>query len=215
MRSMTILALAACALALAACQRNAAPANSAAPPSSTASAASAAAAVSAVSSEPVSQTGETPKAFVTRMLAPYQPNGAWWKQTDTPAQEKQQKKFEDAYDAEFYDADFLKLIDDNGSLAMKKGGGVDMDYDPICQCQDSSATYSYVSGHTVGQFFEATIKSDDKEQGTWVFVLQDTPKGWKLYDVRDQSGDVRQWLTKHNDCLRASKSEKDSESCFS
>jgi len=211
-----VVALVATGLGLAGCQRNAAPTNAAAPSAAPAAASAAsAAAASSASAGPVSQTGETPQAFVTRMLAPYQPNGAWWKQTNTPAEEKAQKAFEDAYDAEFYDADFLKLIDDNGSLAMKKGGGVDMDYDPICQCQDSGTSYHYVSGHPDGQFYDVVVKSDDKEQGTWTFVLADSPRGWKLYNVRDQTGDVRQWLTKHDDCLRAARSEKDGEACIS
>ncbi|HLI68035.1 MAG TPA: hypothetical protein VKU90_16850 [Caulobacteraceae bacterium] len=196
---------------LVACQRGAAPANTAS--ASTASA-SATAPASSAAAQPLSKTGETPTAFVTRMLAPYQPNGEQWASTDTPAKEAAQKAFQAKYDADFYDPDFGKLMNDNGALAMKKAGGVDMDYDPICQCQDSSATYSVVSGHPDGAHYDVVVKSDDKEQGTWTFVLADSDKGWRLYDVIDSGGDVRAMLAQHNACMRAAKTETEGGKCI-
>ncbi len=204
------------ALGLAGCQRNTGAANSAGRALTASSAQPAPAAASAASSAPVvSQTGETPQQFVTRLFAPYQPGGQQWAETPTPASQKAQKAFEAAYDADFYDPGFLKLMNDNGALAGKNGGGVDLDYDPICQCQDSAVRYRYVSGQPNGQFFDAKAASDDSSQKPWTLVLIDTPKGWRLYNVIDDSGDVRAWLTRHNDCLRTAKTEAQQGKCLS
>lgn len=203
-----MVATAAVGLGLAACQ----PSGGAA--SSAASSATSAAAASSAASEPTSQTGETPKAFVNRLLTPYQPNGQWWASTNTPAQDKAQKAFQTAYYADFYDPDFEKLIDDNGALASKKADGPDMDYDPLCQCQDAGAIYSYVSGHADGAHYDVSVTSNDKEQGTWTLVLVDTPKSWRVWNVIDTTGDVRAMLTRHNACLRAAKTQDEGGKCL-
>jgi hypothetical protein len=189
---------------------------SSAPPSvaaasATAPATSAAAASSAAA--PVSQTGETPAQFVTRLFTSYQPGGQQWADAETPAAEKAQKAYQAQFNADFYDADFLKLMNDNGALAGKNGGGADLDYDPICQCQDGGAHFSYVSGQPNGQFFNAKVTSDNGQK-PWLLVLTDTPKGWRVYSVIDESGDVRAWLTKHNACLRAAKTEAEQGKCI-
>jgi hypothetical protein len=197
------------AAGLAACQPAAPPANTAA------SSASAAAPASSAAAEPASSTGETPTAFVTRLLAPYQPNGQWWAKTDTDAAQKAQQAFQDNYDATFYDPDFLKIITDNGKLSGAKAGGVDMDYDPICQCQDGAAKLAPVSGHADGDHYDVVVKSDDKSQAPWTFVLANSATGWRLYDVLDTTGDVRAVIGKHNACLRAAKNETEGAKCVS
>jgi hypothetical protein len=194
-----LAATAALSLGVAACQPQGGAASSAAP-----SAASSAAAPAAAAGEPKSQTGETPSAFVVRLMAPYQPNGREWAPTDTPAAQKAQDAFEKAYDDQFYAPDFQKLMNDNTALS-EKADGPDLDYDPICQCQDSSATYAYVSGKPDGAQYDVVVTGNDKEQGKWTFVLADSPTGWRVYDVIDSGGSLRAKLTKDNACLRAAK----------
>jgi hypothetical protein len=213
--ALIVAGLVCIALGLAGCQRNTGAVSSAAPAASASAAQPASAATSAASaaaSATVSQTGETPQQFVTRLFAPYQPGGQQWTDPDTPAAEKAQKAFEAAYDADFYDPEFLKLINDNSTIAMDKVGGVDLDYDPLCQCQDSGGRLSYVSGQPNGQFFDAKV-TNDGDHTTYTLVLIDTPKGWRLYSVIDDGGDVRAWLTKHNACMRAAKNEKQADKC--
>lgn len=212
MKSPIALCLMIAAAGLVGCQRGA-PANTGA--TSSAARASAAATASSAAAQPVSKTGETPAAFVTRLLAPYQPNGQEWRSADTDAADKAQQAFQAKYEAEFYDPGFLKVVDDNSQLAADKSGGVDMDYDPFCQCQEGGAIYSVVSGHADGAHYDVVVKTNDKAHATWTFVLVDSATGWRVFDVIDQSGDVRAELTQHNACLRASKNETEGAKCVS
>jgi hypothetical protein len=200
-------ATAAVGLGVAGCQPKGAGANSATPV-----AAASSAVVISSGAEPKSQTGETPRAFVTRLFAPYQPNGQWWAATDTPAAQKAQDAFQKTYDATFYAPDFQKLIDDNGALS-QKADGPDLDYDPLCQCQDSGAIYAYASGKPDGAHYDVSVTSNDKEQGTWTLVLADSPKGWGVYDVIDTAGSLRAKLTRDNACLRAATTQVQADKC--
>jgi hypothetical protein len=157
---------------------------------------------------------ETPARFVTRLFAIYQPDGGWWKDwPDTAAGRKADAVYQKMIYADFYDPAFVKLMMDNGALAGAKGAGVDLDYDPICQCQDSGTRYSYVSGAWKGALFDAVVKGENGE-ADWTLVLTKTPAGWRVYDVLDESGDVRARLSKDNACLRAAKTEKAGEACI-
>lgn len=205
-----LAATAALSLGVGACQPNGGASSA---PTSTASAA-ASAAVASAAAEPKSQTGETPSAFAARLLAPYQPNGRMWAPTDTPAAQKALDAFQKTYDASVYTPDFRKLIDDNGALS-EKADGPDLDYDPLCQCQDSAAVYSYVSGKPDGAHYDVSVTSNDKEQGTWTLVLADLPKGWGVYDVINSTGSLRAKLTRDNACLRAAKTQDAAGECES
>jgi hypothetical protein len=208
MRSVPLSLLAATAavsLCVSACQPGGGAASSAGSSATPAAASSAA-------GEPTSQTGETPTAFVSRLLAPYQPKGQMWAPTDTPAAQKALDAFQKTYDATFYAPDFKQLIDDNTALS-EKADGPDLDYDPICQCQDSAAIYSVASGKPDGARYDVAVTSNDKEQGTWTFVLADSTKGWGVWDVIDQGGSLRAKLTKDNACLRAAKTQDAAGKC--
>ncbi|HLI67959.1 MAG TPA: hypothetical protein VKU90_16460 [Caulobacteraceae bacterium] len=198
------------AVALGACHRAPAPANtatpSAAPPVSTA----------AASAPAPPAGGETPTAFVTRVLASYQPNGQQWANTGTEAADAAQQAWLQKYEAEVYDPDFLKLVNDNSQLAADKSGGMDLDYDPFCQCQGAGAIYSVVSAHADGARYDVVVKSDEKQQGPWTFVLTRSGAGWRVFDVLEQTGrSVRATLTQHNACLRAAKTETEGDKCVS
>jgi hypothetical protein len=158
---------------------------------------------------------ETPAQFSQRLLAVYATNSEWWARPDAPAGQRAQAAYQKRVYADFYDPAFVKLMNDNGALAGAKGGGVDLDYDPVCQCQDSGAVYRYVSGAPKGAFFDAKVTDNDAQQQPWTLVLEKTPAGWRLYDVVDTTGSVRTWLARHNACLRAAKTEKQAGACIS
>ena len=207
MKSHIALCLLLAAAALAACQR--APANTAASPS-------AAAPTSSAAATPTSAPGEAPTAFVTRVLAPYQPNGRAWANTGTEAADEAQQAWQNKFEAEVYDPDLLKIINDNTMLAADKAGGMDIDYDPLCQCQGAGPIFSVVSARPDGARYDVVVKSDEKVQGIWTFVLTRSGATWRVFDVLDQTGvSVRGLLTQHNACLRAAKTETQGDKCVS
>jgi hypothetical protein len=61
--------------------------------------------------------------------------------------------------------------------------------------------------------FDAVVKNDNGD-AHWTLVLTKTAAGWRVYDVLDESGDVRARLVKHNACLRTAKTEKAGEACI-
>jgi hypothetical protein len=137
---------------------------------------------------------EPPAHFIARVFALYAPKSRWW--GDGPGADAYRKRITD----EFYDPSFAKLMDDNSTLAAKQGDA-DLDYDPICQCQDSGGTYRYVSGAAApGGLFHARIAGVGGQ--SWTIVLTPSASGWRIYDVIDQTGDLRAWLAQHNACMR-------------
>jgi hypothetical protein len=195
------------AATLAACQRAPSPANTVAPMS--------AATASASPAPPATAPSESPTHFVTRLLAPYQPNGREWANTGTAAASDAQDAWQKSYDAEFYDPDFLKIINDNAMLAADKSGGMDIDYDPLCQCQGAGPNFSVVSARPDGARYDVAVDSDEKAQGTWTFVLSPSGATWRVYDVVASTGSTRAMLTQHNACLRAAKDETAGAKCVS
>jgi hypothetical protein len=202
-------AVAALGVGLAACQpaggNTTVAAASAAPPASTTPVAGAGA----------SAANGTPAQFVQRLFAVYASSSEWWADPDTDAGRKTQAAYQKQVYGDFYDPTFVKLMNDNGALAGAKGGGVDLDYDPVCQCQDSGGAYRYLSGAENGAYFEARVTDNEQGQQPWTLVLENTPGGWRIWDVVDTSGSLRTWLGKHNACLAAAKTEKQGEACIS
>ncbi|HXQ09395.1 MAG TPA: hypothetical protein VN805_00175 [Caulobacteraceae bacterium] len=157
---------------------------------------------------------EAPARFVQRLFAVYADNSEWWANADTPAGRKADEAYRNEVYANFYDPAFVKLMDDNGALAGAKNAGADLDYDPVCQCQDLGGVYRYVSGAPKGSFFDASVTSNAADQKPWTLVLQKTSAGWRLYDVVDTGGSVRTRLTRHNACLRKARTETQAEDCI-
>jgi hypothetical protein len=193
-------ALVAGIMALGACGQGGGATNSApaANPASPAPAAAngAAAAPSNATDAAAATPSEPPEHFIARLMALYATNSPFWKaQPGSAAAAK--------YDADFYDPSWTRLVADNSVLA-GKGGSADLDYDPVCQCQDSGATYVYVSGATAaGGLFNAKVKTTSNDTPPWTIVLKAEPGGWRVYDVIGQEGSLRAWLTRHNDCWRS------------
>jgi hypothetical protein len=101
------------------------------------------------------------------------------------------------------DPGFRKLIEANGQLAGKEGDA-DLDSDPVCQCQDTGGHYVYVSGATESDgSFDAKVQDTVETDGPpWTIVMKQENGAWVVYNVIDATGDVRVWLTRHNDCMR-------------
>jgi hypothetical protein len=180
------------------------------PPSNAVSSEAAQSVAPTVSTAPASssQAGETPQQFVARVFALYRSGSPWW--ADPPKPGYQESVYRD-----FYDPEFPRLMDENGKLSATKGGGVDLDYDPVCQCQDSGGAYRYLSGAQNGDFFDAKVNDDGPGQAPWTLVLKQTPAGWRIYDVIDSSGSVRSLLQRHDACMKAAKTEAAGEACIS
>jgi hypothetical protein len=210
-----VAALAALATGLAGCQPSGGNAASVAQSAAQAPSATPAANASSSSGPSVQAAGEAPAQFVQRLFAVYAGNSEWWASPDTPAGRKTQAAYQKQVYADFYDPTFVKLMNDNGALAGAKGGGVDLDYDPVCQCQDSGGAYRYLSGAQNGAFFDAKVTDGEQGQQPWTLVLETTADGWRIWDVIDTSGSLRTWLGKHNACLAAAKTEKQGEACIS
>ena len=155
--------------------------------------------------------GEQPAQFVARLYAVYGADSPWWGSSS----DRKAAAFQKRVYVEFYDPVFVKLMNDNDSLAAAKNAGQDLDYDPICQCQDSGGTYRYVSGEANGGFYDAKVTDNAADRTPWTVVLKKMRGGWRIFDVIDETGSVRTWLGQHNACLRAATSEKQAGACVS
>ena len=164
---------------------------------------------------PSQRLTEPPEGFARRIVQLYAPNGRWWSDK-SPASA-------DAYRAkvygEFYDRVFAKLMDDNGALASKRFGGVDLDSDPVCQCQDDPGglRIKSVTGRTAIAADVSMIMPCDKgsnQCGLYTIVIRRIAGAWKIYDVVDSLGSNRSMLTRHNACLRARLSEAAMDRCL-
>jgi hypothetical protein len=148
---------------------------------------------------------ETPAHFVARVFALYKTNSAWW---GTGARGDAYRK---RVTAQYFDASFEALQDENGRLA-GKNGDADLDYDPVCQCQDSGGAYRYVSGAAgAGGMFNAAVADADTH---WTLVLQPVAGSWRVYDVIDSQGSIRAMLLRHNACMRKYTTDADLVKCF-
>jgi hypothetical protein len=139
---------------------------------------------------------ETPQHFIARLFALYRTDSPYWKAAPGSAAAAR-------YERDYYDPTWSKLVDDNSTLA-GKGGGEDLDYDPVCQCQDSGGHYVYLAGApAAGGLFNVKVKTTDQsDTAPWTIVLKAEAGGWRVYDVIDGAGDLRVWVARHNDCMR-------------
>lgn len=164
---------------------------------------------------PAAQARETAAAFAQRVVALYAPNGPFWSEKGPAADAAFNRKV----DAAFYDPSFAKLISDNGALAGRWGGGPDLDYDPVCQCQDDPGglVVERVTERP-GGFADVAMVSGLHETGSkptaYSLVLQRGPAGWRITDVVDQTGSLRALLTRHNACLRKARSDAAAGRCL-
>jgi hypothetical protein len=158
---------------------------------------------------------ESPAQFVQRVFAIYRSDSPWWQNWSTPAEKAADAAYTKRVYATFYDPGFVKVMNDNDTLASAKGAGEDLDYDPVCQCQDSGGVYRYISGAQNGAFFDAKVTDNAAEQSPWTLVLVRTATGWRIWDVVDSTGSLRTRLAKHNACLRVAKTEKQAAACVS
>jgi hypothetical protein len=150
---------------------------------------------------------ETPDAFARRIVKLYASNGRWWSEQTPAAEQAYRTKVFEA----FYDPAFASLINDNGALAAKRLGGEDMEDDPVCQCQDDPGgiRVKFVRPRQ-GDFADVSAQVGCAEASgctNYVMVLHRTAGLWAIYDVVDSAGSRRAWLSKHNACMRSSRSE--------
>jgi hypothetical protein len=98
-----------------------------------------------------------------------------------------------------FEATFLRLDHDNQRLF----DGLDvLDYDPVCQCQDTGGAYQ-VSGRSDGaDRYIATVRMTGAPR-SWQVIMRKVAGAWKFYDVIEARGSIRALLARHNACARA------------
>ena len=119
------------------------------------------------------------------------------------------------------DPAFQRLMDDNGRLAGTNYGGVDLDYDPVCQCQDTGGHFTLTAltrrgADTAVMQMRFTPDAPSTEPpATYSIVLKFGAGRWRIWDVVEtQYGSIRDRLTRHNACLRASRNPAVIDRCF-
>jgi len=157
---------------------------------------------------------ESPLAFAGRLAGLYAPSSKWWR-TASPARDEAYRR---QVQTAFLEPGFVKLMDDNGALAGARGGGPDLDYDPLCQCQDAPEDLHVVSAARRGA--AAAIVSMKVACGgpngctMFDIALRRGRHGWRVHDVMERAGSVRARLIRHNACLRAARTEAAAEACL-
>ena len=158
---------------------------------------------------------ETPAAFAQRLVRLYAPNGRWWKEASPAADAAYRAK---VY-AQFYDPQFDALMNDNTHLAMKHGGGVDLDYDPVCQCQDDAGPLQVTSvRQRSADAAEMNMKSWCEKGAVcrgYLIVIRRIGGAWRISDVVGEGGSVRAMLVRHNACLRTTRTDAQAARCLS
>jgi hypothetical protein len=151
---------------------------------------------------PEAKAKETAEAFAQRVAGLYGPESDWAK-VPFP------RGFEDyagRVKSEFYDPGFAALIADNQRLETR-WGNVDLDHDPLCQCQQVHSRISLESvDQTAPDAVEAHMASCE-EPGAgcehYELVLRRTADAWRVYDAVEQGESVRGYLERIDACLRS------------
>jgi hypothetical protein len=146
------------------------------------------AAVAAVAAAPVRAADDSPDALMTKILASYAVTSV----VDDPNA---------MLGSKYWDPEFTKLDEDNSKLM----DGVDvLDDDPVCGCQDVGGHYHFTGKMTGPNDYVATVSMDEEPKGApWQVIWKRMAGKWLIYDVIDDTGDIRQLLIKHNACARA------------
>lgn len=118
------------------------------------------------------------------------------------------------------DPAFTRLMDDNGRLAGQGGGGPDLDYDPVCQCQDTGGHFVLTALTRRGDLADMHIRLGGGAGAVdppinYTIVLRWMGNAWRIYDVVETTdGSIRTRMTRHNACLRAPHTDASLERCF-
>ena len=136
---------------------------------------------------PAPQPIEAPAHFVGRVFAVYADSSPWWRSSATSAGKHADALYRRQIYSRFYDPSLARLI----QAGFRSGK---LDYDPVCQCQDTGGVYAFASGAARGPtFFDAHVR--DKEGARWALILSQASGSWRLYDVVGPDGlDLRHWL---------------------
>jgi len=164
----------------------------------------------------VAHGSETPEAFAQRIIEIYGPNGVWWKLGDSKADEAKR----DQISAELYDPAFNILINENSDLAGKRGDA-DLDFDPLCQCQDGPDHLQIKSVALQGpDRAELHMAGPDCSQGSsecdeYTVAIKRSQDQWRVNDVSTkEGGSIRDMLERHNKCYRTERDDAALERCI-
>lgn len=129
-----------------------------------------------------SAADETPDAFVKRYFGKYRDMDHW----------------PQGYDIckDYCDPVFDKLLNASNNTGGDLGDD-DLDYDPICQCQDIPDKFPVKSVKPDGTDGADVAITRDEDKAAWTLVLRKQGGTWKIFDVVEKDGrSIRAFLTK-------------------
>ena len=118
------------------------------------------------------------------------------------------------------EASLRALVDENQRLASRPpSSGVDLDYDPVCQCQhvDGIVLEVMTVRPSVRNLVEVRVKRggiDTTPPEGWVLVLSRAGRSWLIHDVIEDGKSLRARMAAHNACMRHSKTSDDIDTCI-
>jgi len=155
---------------------------------------------------------ETPRQFVIRLLDVYKPNGRWWRSSDTARGKREDEQYVQKIYAAFYDPSFSGLINRMDTVSAK-WGDVFLDYDPVCQCQDSGGVYAVVSTNPRNAKLVDVRVREQNDKTEWTLVLTRGAGGWAVFDVVDSTGSLRALLSRQVACLEHARTQDQESHC--
>lgn len=145
---------------------------------------------------------DTPEALAQRVVDLYDSQSPLWRAENVAAQ----NAYMHQVFATLYDPQFAKLINDNRTLASREGNE-ELDHDPVCQCQAEPGRIRILGiQHRPNSFANVKLASNCDQPGgcvVYTMVLHRTGGVWKIYDIIDQGGSNRAWLSQDNAEMRA------------
>ena len=155
---------------------------------------------------PVAAVG-SPEAFAQRLLRQLNGTGAGgWVASNHTRQ---------------VDPTFARLMSENGRLAGSRYDGVDLDYDPICQCQDEGGRHVMTAlTRTAADTAQIAIRQGGgagqaEPAAHYQIVLKLSGGVWRIFDVIEPTdGSVRARLIRHNACMATRRGSAAIDRCF-
>jgi len=158
------------------------------------------------------QPAEAPRQFANRLLNVYRSGGRWWRSSTTAQGKREDEQYRQKIYAAFYDPSFSGLLNRMDRVSEKWGDSF-LDYDPVCQCQDSGGVYTVVSTTPgTGKLINVRLK-EQHDKAEWTLVLTNGGSGWALFDVIDSTGSLRGLLSRQVACLERARTQDQEAHC--
>jgi hypothetical protein len=157
-------------------------------------------------------TAETPSHFAGRLFAIYKVGGRWWRDSTTTRGKREDEEYRQQVYKDFYDPSLLALMKRLDKQSARWGDSF-LDYDPVCQCQDTGRVYTVASVNARGATLVDVHMLDRRDKEAWTLVLTRGLSGWVIFDVIDSAGGLRGRLSKQVTCLEHARTEDEESHC--